>query len=128
MAFSRRVQSINRIRSAGNCRIEPKRPKRAFEIIVDGLGNAHDRYPMFIKLLGNAERPIAANRNERTQSQFAHPALHIIEQLSRQTPAFAMPDFGSELPAVRRAENRPAAKQETIQRMIIKRTKLSRWQ
>ena len=67
MTFGRRMQSIDGVGRAGHGRIKTERPNRAIEVVVDRFGDADDRDSEFMELLRDAQRTIAADRNERSR-------------------------------------------------------------
>ena len=72
-------------------------------------------------LLGDAQRAVAADGDKRKQTQRFHSVSHSLEQFLRQRATLAVADFGGESPAVRRAENRAAPRQQSAECLVIER-------
>ena len=99
MAFRGRVQAVERVGRAGDGGVEPEGHDRGGEIVVDGLGDGHDGEAVGVQLFGDAERPVAADRDERREAQRVEPALGLVEQRRGQCPAPPpCPTFAVNLP------------------------------
>ena len=76
MTFSGGMQPIERVGCAGHGGIKSEREQRSFQIVVYGLGHTHYRNPIFKELLRDAQRAIAADGDERKQTQRVHTGFH----------------------------------------------------
>ena len=112
VAFRRGVQAVQGIGGAGHRRVEAEGHHGPFEIVVDGLGHAHQGHASLEQLLADAQRSVAANADQAADVQLLHARLHAVDQLLGQTARFAVPDFRGKTAAIRRTQNRPATRQQ----------------
>ena len=67
----RRVQPIDRVGRERHRRIESERHRRLDDVVVDRLGHADDGHAALVKLVGDGERAVAADDDERVESERA---------------------------------------------------------
>jgi len=83
MALGGGAQPIKSVRCAGHRGIETERQHGRLEVVVNGLGHAHHGQALFVKLLGNAQRPIAPDADQRPQAELLTIRLGLLENLAR---------------------------------------------
>src|SRR6202008_1480552 len=109
MTFRSRVQLVDRVGRRGNGRVEPERRNGSADVVIDGLGHADDREPLFPELQRDAERAIAADGYQGVET--VRPER--VEQLLRAVallPGAVRPRHApfEGIPAIRRSEDGPA--------------------
>ena len=109
MAFGRRVQPVERVAGRINGSIETERNVRTADVIVDSLGDAHDRNAFFIDLFGNAHRTVTANDDQRVEAEFVEISNHHVGDIGFDGfSAFSDRSIRERVGAVRCAQNRAA--------------------
>ncbi len=63
-----RVQAVDRVGDDLHGRLEADRHVGAAEVVVDRLGHAHDRHAVAVQAQGDAERVLAADRDQRVHA------------------------------------------------------------
>ena len=72
MALCRGMQSVDRLRGDGHRGIEPERPIRRRQVVVDRLRDAHDVHPQFLHSMRDRHRPVPADDHNGVETQRAH--------------------------------------------------------
>ena len=96
-----RVQAVDRVRGDLHRGLEAEREVGAGQVVVDRLRDADDVHARLRQLARDAERVLAADRDQRVEPQLLERRLHALE------PVLLLEDVGP-----RRAEDRPAAMQD----------------
>ena len=104
MRFRGGVQAVDRVGREADRRIEAE-GQRPHDVVVDGLGHAHDRNPELDEAMGNGERAVAADDDQRVERE----APDRRQAPVREIDAAIRCEGGRErVAAVGRAENRAA--------------------
>jgi hypothetical protein len=98
------VESIDRFGREADCGVEAETARRADDVVVDCLGNANERNPLLVELVGDGERSVAANADERVKLRLLehlHDAVGVVEG-----PLRGCNRLRKWIAAIDRAENR----------------------
>ena len=74
-------------------RVEAEAARGADDVVVDGLGHAHDRNALQIELVSNGQRPVAADDDERIEA-------HLLEGLDYAIGIVCLPNRGRVLEGI----------------------------
>ncbi len=119
VALRRGLQAVHGVRRVGHGRVEAEGLLRGAEVVVDRLGDAHDRDAMGIELQRDAHGAVAADDDEAAQSEAFNGLLRGVQQTAGQLAHVALADLGREATAVGRAEDRAATGQETGESLVV---------
>ncbi len=67
MTFRRAVQAVQTLGGKTHGRVETEGGEGLVQIVVDGLGHAHDTQALLMQRIGDGERTVAANGNQRIE-------------------------------------------------------------
>ena len=99
VALGRGVQAVEGVGGAGHGRVEPEGHHGAFQVVVDGLGHAHQGDAALEQLLADAQRAVAAD---------AHQAANVRASACRPSRRRSAPGAGCRVsPWPTFAEKRP---------------------
>ena len=102
-----RVQPIDRVGREGDRRVEAETVRRADDVVVDRLRHADDRHAQLAELVGDGQRAVAADGDERVEAQL----VEHLDARGRSSRACRRRSATSEVErvaAVERAEDRAA--------------------
>src|SRR5581483_7103601 len=86
------LQPVQGLRRHGHRGVEAEGDVRDGDVVVDGLGHAHDRQPVVRQQPGRLQRALAADRDDRVEAEFRDMALgplHAVPQMFRAHPGGA---------------------------------------
>ena len=100
-----RVQSVQRVRHAGDSGVEAKRHRGGFEIVVDSLGHADDGDALFVQLQRGGKGSVAPDRDESGEPELIESLLGLVDDFLRNHRPLSGGDLGHKMTAVCRSEN-----------------------
>ena len=106
--FGRGVQPIDRLGGDGDGGVEAERRLRARQVVVDRLRHADDRHALLEEPARDAERAVAADRDQRVDADLAEPAHDLVGDVDGHLLAVALGDELERVALVDGAEDRAA--------------------
>src|SRR5207237_10572961 len=93
--------------------------RSGLEIVVDGLGDADAIDASFLQLLRRDHRTITADNDQRPYLKLVQYLLCACNDVLRHNRPIASTDFGNEMPAIRRADDRAAQRHDPVNALAI---------
>src|SRR6266516_8142974 len=100
-------------------RIESECCRSGLEIVVDGLGDADAIDDSFLQLLRRDHRTITADNDQRPYLKLIQYLLRACNDVFRDNRPIASTDFGNEMAAIRRADDRAAQRHDPVNALAI---------
>jgi len=106
------MELVDGFRGGGDRGVESESHFRAANVVVDGFGDADDRRAFLIEFMGDAQGPVSAQDKKRIHFEMLDPPDDLIRDVDHHL--FAIPDDlpGIRVAAVRRAQDRAAAREQ----------------
>ena len=82
VAGGRGVQPIEGVGRAGHGAVEAERERRGRQVVVDRLGDADHGDAVFVELLGDGQRAVAADANQAREAQLLDRRGDALEQFA----------------------------------------------
>jgi hypothetical protein len=114
-----RPEAVERVGGEGHRGVEAEGDDGAAEVVVDGLGHADDGDAGPEALEGDGEGAVAADDDERAESEVVEVLLRLGEDGGIDLLGLAVADLGGEAAAVRRAEDGAAEVEEAVHLEVV---------
>src|SRR3989440_1637262 len=119
VAGRRCMHPIECVHYDSDSRIESECCRSGLEIVVDGLGDADAIDASFLQLLRRDHRTITADNDQRPYLKLIQYLLCACNDVLRHNRPIASTDFGNEMPAIRRADDRAAQRHDPVNALAI---------